>query len=664
MRTITMLVILGMTLSMQGQNKVTGLEYWFDQQHATRQSVSLTGTDEYIYTIQTLAVGTVPPGYHTLNLRLKDTEGVWSSVKSQRVFIHPQPDNKITSLRIWSDPTSNPSDLFVLPISPEVKYLYISQVLDLCRLDNTGPTRVFFQLGDNNGHWSSVTSKTINVDVVGQPPATIGDIIGPELVCFNTSQNYAVNPVQGASLYHWTSPLNWDPSTIFNTLTILPDHMDGIISVYASNACGNSDTTSINIEVNSSTPAHPDSIFGEVKVCVGDVLIYSIDSILEATNYIWSFPPSWTIENISTPLSYAVKAGTQPGNISVVASNSCGNSESSSIQVMVTPHKPSTPTFINGTEYVCTDSLITYFVSDDPLAESIHWNFPADWTVLDSISPNQLQVLTGGLGGILEVSASNICGVSDIEQLQVHISQGIPLLPDTITGNPNPCMGSTEAYYIPSGIDASSIAWEVPNDWSVLSNPDSNYIFVHIGSLGGTISVSATNGCGESNISLNTSVPTIITVVDTQNNTLMALETNALYQWQNCTDGSPIVGETNAVFMPSISGDYQVIIQKEGCSDTSACYTIILTATEDVSIISQPRISPNPSNGNFIVSHSRLTPRFALFDILGRTITFSSKSIDDRTMIDMDENVPGLYYLEICQPGTPPTILPFIIKTP
>lgn len=661
MRTIIMLVILCMTLSMMGQNRVSGIEYWFDQQHATRQFKSLTGTDEFIYTIQTLAVGTVAPGYHTINLRLKDTEGVWSSVTSKRVFIHPPLENKITSLRIWSDPISNPSDLFVLPITPEVKHLYISQVLDLCQLDNTGPTRVFFQLGDNNGNWSSVTSKTINVDVIGQPPATIGDILGPEFVCFNTTQNYSVNPVQGASQYHWTTPLNWDPSTVFNTLTILPDHLDGIIDIYASNACGNSDTNSIFIEVHSSAPSHPDSIFGEVKVCAGEVITYSIDSIPEATNYTWSFPPSWTIENIPTPLSYVVIAGNQPGNISVVASNSCGNSESSSIQVFVTPQKPSTPSFINETEYVCTDSLITYSVSDDPLAESFHWNFPADWTVLDTISPNQLQFLTGGLGGLIEVSASNICGVSDIVQLQVHTSQDIPFLPDTISGNPNPCKGSTEAYSIPVGIDASSITWDVPDGWSILSNPDSSYIFAHIGSLGGTLSVSASNGCGESNLSMNISVPTIITAVDTQDSTLMALETNAIYQWLDCTDGSPIAGATNALFMPSISGEYQVIIQKEGCTDTSECYTIIVTATGDINLLTQPIIYPNPSNGSFFVSHPEFTPRFVLFDVLGRTIPFTSKVMDDRTMITMEENVPGLYYLEIHQQAKLLTIIPLTV---
>ncbi len=82
-----------------------------------------------------------------------------------------------------------------------------------------------------------------------------------------------------------------------------------------------------------SAPAQPGIISGNSTTCNGTALIYSVEAVTEATSYTWTLPPGWT--GISTTNSINVIAGNTPGNITVTANNSCGNSPSSSIPVSI-----------------------------------------------------------------------------------------------------------------------------------------------------------------------------------------------------------------------------------------------------------------------------------------------------------------------------------------
>ncbi|MCI5054701.1 MAG: T9SS type A sorting domain-containing protein [Flavobacteriales bacterium] len=54
--------------------------------------------------------------------------------------------------------------------------------------------------------------------------------------------------------------------------------------------------------------------------------------------------------------------------------------------------------------------------------------------------------------------------------------------------------------------------------------------------------------------------------------TLTAEESGASYQWVACPSYTPLAGDTLQSFTTSVSGEYAVIITKNGCVDTSACY--------------------------------------------------------------------------------------------
>ncbi len=72
---------------------------------------------------------------------------------------------------------------------------------------------------------------------------------------------------------------------------------------------------------------------------------------------------------------------------------------------------------------------------------------------------------------------------------------------------------------------------------------------------------------------------------------LVANSTTAQYQWLDCNDNyAAINGATAQVYKASVSGNYAVEISRDGCVDTSACYSVITSGTLTPSLNSLPKI--------------------------------------------------------------------------
>ena len=89
------------------------------------------------------------------------------------------------------------------------------------------------------------------------------------------------------------------------------------------------------------------------------------------------------------------------------------------------------------------------------------------------------------------------------------------------------------------------------------------------------------NGC-DSLITLNLTVNTPNTSVTQAGANLTSNATSATYQWLVCPGFTPIVGETNQSFTASANGDYAVAVTENGCTDTSACYTVIGIGIQEI----------------------------------------------------------------------------------
>jgi hypothetical protein len=81
----------------------------------------------------------------------------------------------------------------------------------------------------------------------------------------------------------------------------------------------------------------------------------------------------------------------------------------------------------------------------------------------------------------------------------------LPGQPGAIIGNTSACAGSSQTYQVTAAGGATSYTWTLPNGWTGTSS--TNSISVVVGTGGGTISVTANNGCGSGASSQTTVTP-------------------------------------------------------------------------------------------------------------------------------------------------------------
>ena len=131
---------------------------------------------------------------------------------------------------------------------------------------------------------------------------------------------------------------------------------------------------------------------------------------------------------------------------------------------------------------------------------------------------------------------------------------------------------------------------------------------------------------------------------------------NAQYQWVNCTENfAEISGATNPTYTAIANGSYAVIVEQNGCRDTSACFEVTTVSVEK-SNNAFLKIFPNPANNEVFLQADDLLGKIEILDLAGRII-FSEISIVNQLTINTSEISSGFYWIK-CQNKS----IPFIIQ--
>jgi gliding motility-associated-like protein len=210
-----------------------------------------------------------------------------------------------------------------------------------------------------------------------QAPVTIN---GKSNGCIGEAMTYSVEGAPGAT-YNWTVPETWSISSGQGTssIKVVVGSGAGNISVTITNDCGTSGVSEIAVSP-LNNPAKPGAIDGPNATCsTSGNLTYSIAVLTGAESYNWKVPEGWTIVSGQGTLSITVQPGEQGGVISVTATNECGTSGSSSLDITVTP-PPAAAVKINDLSSFC-DGL-KYSVDAVPEATSYTWNVPAGFAIV------------------------------------------------------------------------------------------------------------------------------------------------------------------------------------------------------------------------------------------------------------------------------------------
>jgi trimeric autotransporter adhesin len=272
----------------------------------------------------------------------------------------------------------------------------------------------------------------------------------------------------------------------------------------------------------------PGTITGPTSVCQGATNVtYTVPPITGATNYVWTVPVGSTIisggNTNSIMLNFSLIAVS--GNVVVYGTNSCMNSSSSSLSVIV--HVLPIPT-ITGPASACVNSTGSVYTTETNMS-AYTWSVSSGGVITAGSGTNSITV-TWNMAGAQTVSVNytntNNCMASTATIKDVNIN-ALPV--PTITGLASVCAGTT-------GVTYSTETGMTGYTWTL--------------SAGGTI----TAGAGSKTITATWITPGAQTVSVNYTNT------------NGCTGSSPTVKNVtvNSLPVPTITGSASVCVGSYG----------------------------------------------------------------------------------------------------
>ncbi|WP_299817692.1 ice-binding family protein [uncultured Pontibacter sp.] len=199
--------------------------------------------------------------------------------------------------------------------------------------------------------------------------------------CLGAVLTYSVSGTSSATGYTWTVPQGWKirSGQGSSTIEVEVGNSAGQITVAGTNECGAGATAAIDVAP-APVSATPGTIEGPEATCANTTnLTYSIAVLTGADTYTWAVPAGWTIVSGQGTQSITVNAGASGGEVSVTATNSCGTSAPSKLNVTVTT-PPTAPATIKDASSLCNGLM--YTVDAVPGATGYTWTVPAGFTIV------------------------------------------------------------------------------------------------------------------------------------------------------------------------------------------------------------------------------------------------------------------------------------------
>ena len=481
-----------------------------------------------------------------------------------------------------------------------------------------------------NAAGCSTHSDTTNISVLPAPMVTLSATTTG--ICAGDSTNLLASFVSGAS-YEWFkngtslgAPVNGN-----NSINV----SDGMYYVVANDGC---ETTSNTISVSIiPVPGAAGSITGATSFCPGSSFNYSISNVTNASSYNWTISPTGaaSIGSGQGTNSVLVNTTNQAFTINVTPVNGCGQGASNSKSVSLESSFicSGNVMFAANKTNVCLTETVVFTDYTDPTSFpgfDASWDFGpgASPATATGSGPHSVTYSTGGMKTVVLTYTEPFTLISYSENKNNYIQVTGSVNTSVISGPTNvSCASITETYSVVN-TPGSSYDWTVPTGAAITSGQGTDQIQVNLNGNDGTISVIETNTAGCIGSSVNTTISitglpdTSVSHIATGLPSLLANQTGANYQWIDCDNGFAIIaGETNQSFVPSSNGNYAVIVNLNGCIDTSNCHNVDnVLGVETIKSSTDIHIYPNPSDGLIKIESSRYWDKgvIDIFDATGK----------------------------------------------
>ena len=341
----------------------------------------------------------------------------------------------------------------------------------------------------------------------------------------------------------------------------------------------------------------------------------------------------WNNDSVVTNQNSVIISGLTAGQYVLTVKDLYNQLQNTIVTVTTTPQLGSAGA-ITGPAVGCapgTNGTRTFSIDSVPNATQYNWT----WTGSNGVTllaGNGTRTVTlqwssfaiqAGLNGTLSVTPTDNCGQQGAPaSIVIRYNSVAPTTPGSIAGPGKLCPGTSLNFSVPVSSRADTYTWILPNGLTVNGTSSGNSIqtIADASFSGGTIQVSASNGCGTSptrNRALSLNTPIIPSSISGQASGVCALNgmtysaisptTGVSYTWSTSSGISIAGGQgTSSVsldFNASFQSGTVSVASVNGCG-TSATRTLTLTAKPArPSTINGPnQLCPGSSNINYGVS--------------------------------------------------------------
>lgn len=375
----------------------------------------------------------------------------------------PHDVSNCTSCHTGVSPQNNPAVASIYTNVPASGYNPLSVYTVTVRVASIGHTSFGFSLcaldsiDQFKGTLASTSSKTF---------ASYGGVVGKYITQTITG---LVNTDSANWSFNWTAPPAGSGRITFYAAMVIGDG-NGSSIPYSST----SDLTylaNLQIQERSCAPVQPDPIAGPVTVCSNSTVTYTVPAVSGATSYTWDLPTGWT--GTSSTNSITATASGIGGDVTVFASNACGNGDPISQSISVVP---AVTTGISATDASCFDSN-NGSVSVSPLSGTAPFTFswqPASGfgSSANSLSPGTYTATITDFYGCTVTASASVSEPSQIVVTTTSTPATCGIANGTATANSQGGSGNYTYLWSNAGETDSSISQLSSGTYTVLVTDD------------------------------------------------------------------------------------------------------------------------------------------------------------------------------------------------
>ncbi len=553
-----------------------------------------------------------------------------------------------------------------------------------------GTTMVTWTANDGHGNTSTATQ---NVTISQTPVGSAS----PVVICNGAPANIALNSTVAGTTFTWTAALtvggvigynncNGPCGTSISDVLTNTGNVHGVVQYTVTPLFATCSGTPFTVDVTIGTAPATPVISGPAVICGLASAIYTVAAVPEATNYTWTVPTGVTGMTITsgqgtTALHVNISAGTVIGNVTCVASNSCGSSSMASLAVT---KKPGLPGAITGPTSVCGQTTATYSIAPVFNTTSYTWTLPAGVSITSGFGTTSITVsfASNFVSGNISVSAVNACG--SVPGTALFITGNVPAIPGTLSGPANVCGVTSGTYSIPPVAGATGYIWTITGAGTINGSNTGTSVSVTLnGSSAGTISCAATNLCGTGPtrtlvLSIAAAQPATISGpnntcgMSTATYSVTSLGNGYTYNWvlpAGMSWAGGIAQTTSTVTVtiaPSVGGTTGIGILKvsstNSCGQTSAFRTMTVTRCLNSNAMNNgvesnsttfSNIYPNPTTSAFtidVTSDENKEVTVEVYDVLGSIVISEKHQIvsDTNTLkTNIEQYKNGMYFVRL-----------------